>query len=232
MRSDTVSYPPDAGASTFLLTVRGRTIPATLEATRKLHNDTAGAPPSVAGARSLGDLSHNVFAPVSDELGGELLFIDLWNSLAGLGRFFSDEQVQEAAGQLFSSRDATVWAKAESFGAFHLLVPSGQAVAGLGVLQVQVTALDRAAEAFTAYTAATINRSRRHGIVSHSAWTRVPDPGEEPANEIVSIDLWSDPGEMSRYYDLSIGFEHLGPVFAGEPRTSTWMSAPGEWVEW
>ena len=185
MSSDDVSYPPDAGASTFLLTVRGKTVPATLEAARKLHNDTAGAPPSVAGARALGDLSHNVFAPVSDELGGELLFIDFWNSLAGLG-----------------------------------------------VLQVQVTALDRAAEAFTAYTAATINRSRGHGIVSHSAWTRVPNPGEEPANEIVSIDLWSDPGEMSRYYDLSIGFEHLGPVFAGEPRTSTWMSAPGEWVEW
>src|SRR5215470_3654184 len=113
MSSDDVSYPPDAGASTFLLTVRGKTIPATLEATRKLHNDTAGAPPSVAGARALGDLSHNVFAPVSDELGGELLFIDFWNSMAGLGQFFSDKQVQEAAGQLFSSRDATVWAKAE-----------------------------------------------------------------------------------------------------------------------
>lgn len=232
MSSDAVSYPPDAGASTFLLTVRGKTVSATLEETRKVHNDTAGAPPSVAGARSLGDLSHNVFAPASDELRGELLFIDFWNSLAGLGQFFSNPQVQAAAGQLFGSRDATVWAPAEGFGDFHLLVPSGQAVTGLGVLRAQVTGLDKAADAFTAYAAATINRSRMQGIVSHSTWTRVPGPGEELTPEIVSIDLWTDPGEMNRYYDLGVGFEHLGPVFAGQPQTSAWMAAPGEWVEW
>lgn len=29
-----------------------------------------------------------------------------------------------------------------------------------------------------------------------------------------------------------LGFDALGPVFAGEPATSVWRSAPGDWTEW
>jgi len=43
---------------------------------------------------------------------------------------------------------------------------------------------------------------------------------------------WMDADRMNEYYDLSLGFEHFGPVFAGAPDTSVWRSAPGEWVEW
>ena len=46
------TYPADAGAATYLLTVRGTTVPSTLDATRDIHNSTAGAPQSAAGARS------------------------------------------------------------------------------------------------------------------------------------------------------------------------------------
>jgi len=79
------TYPADAGAATYLLTVRGTTVPSTLDETRDIHNSTAGAPQSAAGARSLGDLSHNVYAPIGKDRDGELLFIDLWNSVSGLG---------------------------------------------------------------------------------------------------------------------------------------------------
>ncbi len=103
MPDDIATYPPDAGATTYLLTVRGATNAPTLEEARALHNATAGAPQSAAGARALGDLSHNVFAPISKELDGQLLFIDRWNSLSGLGMFFANPQVQEAAGKLFSN---------------------------------------------------------------------------------------------------------------------------------
>jgi hypothetical protein len=48
----------------------------------------------------------------------------------------------------------------------------------------------------------------------------------------VSIDLWTDPDAMNRYYGLSVGFDQLGPVFAGPPQTSVWTAAPGQWVEW
>ena len=80
------TYPADASAATYLLTVRGTTVPPTLDETRSIHNATAGAPQSAAGASALGDLSHNVYAPIGKDLDGQLLFIDLWNSMSGLGR--------------------------------------------------------------------------------------------------------------------------------------------------
>jgi hypothetical protein len=125
-----------------------------------------------------------------------------------------------------------VWAPADNFGSFHLPVPSGRTPAGVGLLQAQVTSLDQAAGAFRGYGKATINRARLHGLVSHSLWTRMPDPGAPAEPEVIGVDVWLDADEMSRYYDLSIGFEHLGPVFAGKPDTSIWRSAPGDWVEW
>jgi hypothetical protein len=226
------TYPADAGATTYLLTVRGTTVPSTLEETRNIHNATAGAPQSAAGARALGDLSHNVYAPIGKDLDGQLLFIDLWNSVSGLNMFFSNPQVQAAAGQLFSKRDGIVWSRLEGFGAFHLALPSGRSVGAVGVIQVPVTSVEQAAAAFTAYATATINTARSYGIVSHSNWLRVPNPGEAPTQELIGVDFWMDADRMNEYYELSLGFEHFGPVFAGTPDTSVWRAAPGDWVEW
>src|SRR5258705_4821856 len=106
MPAEALSYPSDASAATFLLTVRGTMAPGTLEEARELHNRTAGAPPGVAAARSLGDLSHNVYAGMADEHRGELLFIDFWNSLSGLCRFFVNPQVQAGGDIVFGSREA------------------------------------------------------------------------------------------------------------------------------
>ena len=226
------TYPADAGAETFLLTVRGKTIAATLEDARTLHNATAGAPQSAAGARSLGDLSHNVYAPIGKELDGQLLFIDLWNSMSGLGTFFSNPQVQAAAAQLFATRNGIVWSQLEGFGASHLSLPAGRSIGAVGLLQAKVASVEQAADAFVAYAATTINAARTYGMVSHSLWVRVPNPGEAPVAELIGVDLWMDADRMNEYYELSLGFDHLGPVFAGAPDTSVWRSAPGDWVEW
>src|SRR5262249_42756971 len=90
MSADTQPYPPDAGAQPFLLTVRGTITAPSVADAREIHNSTAGAPPSVAAARSLGDLSHNVYASLGSSR--EILFIDVWNSLSGLGQFFANPQ--------------------------------------------------------------------------------------------------------------------------------------------
>jgi hypothetical protein len=111
-------------------------------------------------------------------------------------------------------------------------VPSGRTTSAVGLIQVSVTSLDDAAGAFTAYAATTVNTARTYGIVSHSTWARVPNPGEPATTEIIGVDTWMDAERMNEYYDLSLGFEHFGPVFAGAPDTSVWRSAPGEWVEW
>jgi len=62
--------------------------------------------------------------------------------------------------------------------------------------------------------------------VSHSVWSRVPDPGGQPVPEVIGVDLWMDAERMNAYYDLGLGFDALGPVFAGAPDTSVWRSAP------
>ena len=230
--TDTTTYPDDAGAATYLLTVRGTTAVPTLDAARQMHNATAGAPQSAAGARSLGDLSHNVFAPIGTQLAGQLLFIDVWNSLSGLNTFFANPQVQAAAGELFTTRDGIVWSRLEGFGDYHVLTPKGRSVGAVGVLQATVSSIEAAAGAFAAYAAATINTARTYGIVSHSIWARVPNPGEAPPSEVIGVDFWMDADRMNEYYDLSLGFEHFDPVFAGAPDTSVWQAAPGDWVEW
>jgi hypothetical protein len=230
--TDQITYPSDASAATYLLTVRGRMTAASVEEARKIHNDTAGAPPSVAAARSLGDLSHNTFIGYGDGNRDELLFIDFWNSLSGLGRFFADPQVQAGAGLLFATRDNPVWAPAADFGSFHLAVPSGRAATGLGVIRSKITSVGAAASAFRAYADATVNTSRRHGIVSHSLFVKAAEPGAPAEPEIIGLDLWLDAAEMADYYELSLGFEHLGPAFAGAPDSTIWRAAPGGWTEW
>jgi hypothetical protein len=232
MSDQAVAYPADAGTDTFLLTVRGKPVPPSVEEARKLHNATAGAPPSVAGARSLGDLSHNVYVGYGEPDQTDLLFIDFWNSPTGLGQFFGNPDVQESAGKLFASRDGVVWARGNGFGEFHLSVPSGRTPQAVGMLRARVTSIDEAAKAFSAYSAATINTARTHGIVSHSTWTRVPNPGENGVPEVVGLDIWLDPDDMNRYYELGLGFEHFASVFDGPPDTSVWQAAPGEWREW
>ena len=232
MSNQPQGYPADAGANSYLLTVRGKIAPKTLDEARQVHNTTAGAPASIEGARSLGDLSHNVFSGKNDVLKDELLFIDIWNSPSGLGMFFANHDVQKSAEMLFASRERIVWAPLAGAAGFNLLVPSGKAVKGIGLLRTKVTSLDAASTAFTKYAGTIINRARRSGLVSHTTWTRVPNSGEEIGPEVISVDRWMDSDEMERYYETRLGFEHLGPVFAGEPITSAWLEAPGQWNEW
>ncbi|HWE60423.1 MAG TPA: hypothetical protein VHB98_01805, partial [Chloroflexota bacterium] len=101
----------------YLLAIRGTLAPASLEAARTLHNQTAGAPQSVEAARSLGDLSHMVYVPLGHQGDGtgEFLILDIWHSLEGLNAFFANPQVQEQAGQIFDSRDPAVWTPAGDF---------------------------------------------------------------------------------------------------------------------
>src|SRR4051812_28308602 len=87
------------------LTVRGKYIPDSLESCRVVHNETAGSAPGVAAARSLGDLSHKVYAPLvtpqSSAKVGEVLFCDWWQDPKGLMDFFANENVQMQGTKLF-----------------------------------------------------------------------------------------------------------------------------------
>src|SRR5215469_3160727 len=122
-----------------LLTVRGKFAAKTLDAARVLHNDTAGSAPGIAAARSLGDLSHNVYAPAkgaaSSAEDGEILFLDHWAAAPGIMQFFSNPTVEEQAGKLFSARDAAVWVPAVGSFSYSLPAPRAKADRFVGLVR-------------------------------------------------------------------------------------------------
>jgi hypothetical protein len=223
--------PADAGATVYVLTVRGKLSPATLEEGRDLHNRTAGAAENIAAARSLGDLTHTVYVPRGGS-GTEVLFIDTWNSVSGIGDFFGNPQVTEMAGQLFTDRDPVVWAPTEGFGDFHLPVPSGREVAALGILRAPVTSVEAAQKAFGTHTARVINKARKHGQISHQTFLRLNAPGEPQSLEVLGVDAWFDIEGMDSFYADESNYADLAGAFAGAPDSATWRPAPGEWNEW
>jgi hypothetical protein len=226
----TQSNPANAGADVFLLTVRGMPKAATAAAARELHNATAGAPPSVAGAQALGDLSHNVFVPAeSDQL--RLMFIDTWNSPSGVGQFFGNPQVSEAAGALFSERAATLWTPAPGFGSYSLPTPAGRSIAGVGYLRAQVSSVEAAQVAFHAHAAAGIARARRAGQIAHQVWLPVSMDGSPAPLEALGVDYWMDLEQMLAFYTEG-DFSHLAPAFTAAPESDTWRTAGADWIEW
>jgi hypothetical protein len=226
----TQTYPADAGADIFLLTVLGTPNVTATAGARDLHNSTAGAPPRAAGARALGDLSHNVFVPAeSDEL--RLLFIDTWNSPSGIGQFFGNPQVAEAAGALFAERTARLWAPAPGYGSYALPTPTGRSIAGVGYLRAPVSSLEAAQKAFRAHADARINSSRLVGQIAHQVWLPVPMDGSPAPLEVLGLDYWQDVDAMIAFYSAG-DFSHLAPAFTGAPESGTWQAAGRDWVEW
>src|SRR5262245_48292879 len=110
------------------LTVRGKTTADSVDSARIIHNEPAASPDGIAAARSLGDLSHKVYVPVtgaqSSAQTGELLFHDNWESIDGIMKFFSNPEVQSKGARLFSTRDATAWMPARGALAFDLPAPA------------------------------------------------------------------------------------------------------------
>lgn len=223
-------FPTDAGAEIYLLTVLGTPKGVTPENAADLHNMTAGSADGVAAAKSLGDLSHNVFVPAAAET--RLLFLDTWNSPQGLGQFFADKGTQQGAAALWADYVPTLWMPAEGFGSYSLPAPSGTAVGAVGLLRAPVSSYDAAAPAFHADSAAKINASRQHGMLGHSLWVPVPmAPGQVPATEVLGLDYWEDMDGMNAWY-AEATYDLLAPVFTGGPETGTWKPAGSSFVEW
>ena len=136
--------------SLYLLLIRGTLSPATLEAARKVHNQTAGNPAGVAAAKSLGDVSHNVYVPMEHDGhektkgAGEFLIMDLWYSMEGLNTFFADKQVQEGGAAIFSQRDPVVWGAAPGFTSYHIPAPSGMNDRFITTARAAVKSVDEA----------------------------------------------------------------------------------------
>src|SRR5260221_1802376 len=180
----------------YLLTIRGTLLPATLEAARKVHNQTAGNPDGVAAAKSLGDVSHMVYVPMEHDGhdkpkgAGEFLIMDLWHSIDGLNTFFSDHQVQEGGAMIFTERDPVVWASAEGFTSFHIPAPFGKNDRIVAVSPGTSKPLGEAQTFPNNTNAKTSSHTRQLGMLSHEAYFRMAAPNSPEALEYFQVDVW------------------------------------------
>ena len=129
-----------------LLTIMGKVKPTSVDTAREMHNQTAGNPGGVAAAKSLGDMSHMAFMPLdaATNFKGDILFMDIWNDVDGLRKFFSDPQVKAGGDMMFVSKEAVVWNKIESFLNFQFTAPSGNNDKIVGIIRGSVKSIAEA----------------------------------------------------------------------------------------
>ena len=222
----------------YLLSIRGTLAPTTLENARSIHNSTAGAPPNVAAARSLGDVSHMVYVPMEhdhDHAGtgaGEFLILDQWNNLDGLNQFFANPHVQEQAGQIFSDRDPVVWAPATGFMDYHFPAPYGKNDRFVGVVRGMVKSRVEAMKVHNALVESSVNKSRIRGNISHEVFFRLMPPGSPESLELFAVEVWYNGAGMGEHYEDPEFLPAFENMFASEPSASVWVHPTGEWVEW
>jgi hypothetical protein len=218
-----------------LLTVMGKVKPTSVEATCELHNQTAGHPEGVAAAKYLGDMSHMTYMPLDTDSSfkGDLLFLDIWNSVEGMQQFFSDPQVQGGAEMMFSSREAAVWSKLESFLNFQFPAPTGNNQRIVGLIRGTIKSVEEAEAIHNTVIAEHVKAARANGLMSHDFYIRMATPGSPEALEVIGIDIWMNAEGMMKHY-MSPEFQQSGlyNMFSGKPSSSTWVHPKGEWVQW
>lgn len=218
-----------------LLTVLGKVTTDSVADTCLLHNQTAGNPGGVAAAKALGDMSHMAYMPLGADTNftGELLFLDIWNSLEGMGQFFSDEQVQAGAGMLFTSREAIVWSKLDNFLSFHFPSPTGHNDRIVGMVRGTVQSLEAAAPIHNGIIEATVKDARAAGLLSHEFYGCMAAPGSPEALEVLGVDIWMNAQSMMDYY-MGPVFQNAGlySMFTATPTSTVWAHPEGDWIEW
>jgi hypothetical protein len=212
----------------ILVTTRGKLSAGSASAGRPIHNQTAGAPPSVEAARSLSDLSHQVFVPLEDGT-ADLMFVDFWSDLAGLRTFFSNPQVEEGGKAVFSSYERTIWTPADDFVHYHVPAPYGRNERYVGLVRGTVRSREEARRVSNEVRTKGLASARRHGSISHQIFFRQSDGG--PSLEMLGVDFWYDAEGMLKYY-RDPNEMALMKVFDGPPQPSVWRRPAGEWVEW
>jgi quinol monooxygenase YgiN len=218
----------------YLLSIPGKLSPKTLEAARKIHNETAGAPANVAAAKELSDLSHMVYVPIghNGQDAGDFLILDQWNNLEGLNKFFANSHVQEQAGLIFSARDPVVWKPAADFNSYHFPTPYGKNQRIVGLVRGMVPSRQAALKLHNDLTAKMVNRARGAGNTSHEAYFRLTQPGQPESLEFFAVDVWYDEVGMNRHYQDPDFMSAFSTMFSARPESSIWVHPAGDWVEW
>ena len=239
-----------------LHTTRGTLNPKTLDEARTLHNSfvTEGPQPGIEIARSLGDISHNVYTLVDDTGSlsiatlGELLFIDYWADPNGMEQFFSNPFAQEAGDRLFSSRDEAEWMPAPAAFTFQVPARAGTPARFVGMMRAPVRSAEDATAVLAKLVWTNLRASRRRGQLSHNLFVRQAfvvaarpasnarrSGGESVAAptepvEILTVDFWSTLEGLKEHYSDATVTRGFDEVLAG-PAVSVWEQVSG-FSEW
>jgi hypothetical protein len=228
----TATHPPDVGTTLFLLTIRGKFNGKTLEDARQAHNMAAGSPEGVAAARALGDLSHAVYVRAdkpATEGAAEALFIDMWNSTAGLGQFFANPQVQEGGKFIWADKDPLLWMSAPGFPHVQLPPPRDRQDRFVGLIRGTPKSADAMRSTVESALVKGVNTGRRLGLLSREYF--VVADSSKGSKEVLGMDVWTDLDGMIEFYS-----KHQDPavfqLYTTEADTSIWKRPAGHWVEW
>jgi hypothetical protein len=218
----------------YLLTIEGTLAPASVEEARTVHNSTAGEPTSIAAAKSLGDVSHMVYLPITPAStgAGNVLFMDIWTSMAGLNQFFSNPQVQAQAAELFTKRDPVVWESAAGYDRYSIPAPQGMNDRVIVLIRGTVTSQAEAMAPHNAAVAGGIAKARAAGALSHDAYFRLPNPDESETTDFLAVDVWMNAEGPAGYYGDTAFQAATTGLFTAAPTATLWTYPEAEWAEW
>jgi len=219
----------------FLFTVFGPLAAPTLDGGRQAHNIAAGSDLGVAAARSFGDLSHAVYVPIDAPKSGagDLFIVDYWNSPEGLGRFFSDPQVQQGGKLVFKDSERVVWQSSPGLPRVTLPAPYGRNDRWAGIVRGPVASREAAEKIVIESVRKRINTARSRGLLSREWYFKMPMPGEKPGPiEAIGLDLWFDADGMAKTYAESAELDGMANLFTARPMTATFKKPADAWVEW
>jgi len=238
-----------------LHTTRGILNPRTLDGARQLHNAfvTQGPQPGIEIARSLGDLSHNLYSPadgagdLSDAKPGELLFVDFWAEPDGMETFFSHPSAQKAADQLYASREESEW-KTTPAAAFQFPARADAPARFIAIMQATIRSPDDTIAGLQRL--ANLGAARRRGQLAHHLFVRhTTQVTARPASntrrsngeniaavptapaEILVVDVWPTLTGLNEHYNDTTVMNGLRDAVAGPLAMSVWEQASG-FAEW
>lgn len=241
----------------ILHTTRGTLNPKTLSEARAMHNAfvTDGPQPGIEVARSLGDLSHNVYTPAEgmDGLLGakqrELLFVDYWADPSGMEQFFSNPFAREAGDRLFSSREESEWMPAPAAFTFQVPANADTPARFVGITRAPVRSVEDVTAKLSRLVSTNLRTSRRRGHLSHGLFVRLASvvaarpasnarrngggsavASTEPA-EILAVGFWSTFEGLKDHYGDAAAMSGLDDALAGPLAVSVWEQVNG-FSEW
>lgn len=216
------------GPSEFVFAVTG-TMAAEDEASAKAaHDQVAGG--GEEPAKAAGDFGHDAMLATSllgyEPAGIDFFGLDRWDNIEGALAFYSDPQVAEGFGALFSGPpEVTAYARTDWYGWGDLDSGDGGDhwfVVIRAELADEPSAIQ---EGHDQVAAGGEEPAKAAGDVAHVAFLGVEDP-----KQFMAIDIWTDDSQIEAFYsnpDFQAAFSTL---FSGPPSIVVYHST--DWHQW